>query len=336
MKKILVSLELINKYLAGNCTDEEVAAIYQWYDSFEDEEDPFDTLNAEQQEALQVAILARFKKSLVQAPITANNKVSGSILKMRYLIAGIAAILLAVFGITLWQRQPNLSTGKETLVSNWLIIKNNSATFHHAALSDGSTVWLSPHSELQYPEKFTGKYRQVKMNGSAFFQVTKDHVHPFIINSRGVVTRVWGTSFRVNAYNGQPVEVSVMTGKVSVQLSGKQSSEVMLLPGQKVVVPPSVSQITKEMERSNSEMRIWQNTSMQFKNAPVDSIISAINKRFKVHIHIADQQLGSYLLKADFTEQNLASILEILESSLNVGYRMNGMDIELYRVSQEN
>jgi transmembrane sensor len=336
VKKNLVTAELINKYLAGNCTEEEVSAIYQWYDSFENEEDPFDTLSPEQQQALQTTLLARFKKSLV-TPGAAIPRVSGRVTpKVLYPLTAIAAVLLTFVGIIFWLHQSGLPAKQAVTASNWLTIKNNSATFHKAILSDASIVWLSPHSQLQYPGKFTGKFRQVNMSGSAFFQVTKDHAHPFIINSAGVITRVWGTSFRINAYHSQPVEVSVMTGKVSVELSGKQSSEVMLLPGQKVVVPPSVTLITKEMEKSNSEMRIWQNTSMQFKNAPVDSIISAINKRFDVHIHISDPKLGNYLLKADFTAQNLASILEILESSLNVGYRMNGMDIELYPVSLAN
>ena len=37
-------------------------------------------------------------------------------------------------------------------------------------MADGTKVWLNSCSELQFPIRFTGKFRQVKLTGEAFFE----------------------------------------------------------------------------------------------------------------------------------------------------------------------
>ena len=41
-------------------------------------------------------------------------------------------------------------------------------------LEDGSRVWLNSASELRYPVRFTGKNRQVTLEGEAYFEVARN------------------------------------------------------------------------------------------------------------------------------------------------------------------
>ena len=66
-----------------------------------------------------------------------------------------------------------------------LIINNQTGRYYKKVLADGTIVWLHPKSSLEYPKKFNGKYRKVQMWGDAFFEVSKDIGHPFIIYSGG-------------------------------------------------------------------------------------------------------------------------------------------------------
>ncbi|HWW38703.1 FecR family protein, partial [Pedobacter sp.] len=80
-------------------------------------------------------------------------------------------------------------------------------------------VWLGPRSKFNYPDRFSGVKRTVKLEGEAFFEVKHDATHPFVIQSGAVSTTVLGTSFNVKAYRlNHDVEVTLVTGKVAVAL----------------------------------------------------------------------------------------------------------------------
>ena len=67
-------------------------------------------------------------------------------------------------------------------------------------LSDGTEVLLNSDSRLSYPTVFKGKERVVSLEGEAYFNVTKNTEHPFIVKSGNVQVRVLGTEFNVSAY----------------------------------------------------------------------------------------------------------------------------------------
>lgn len=83
-------------------------------------------------------------------------------------------------------------------------------------LPDSSHVWLRPRSELTCAASF-GAVRRVQLRGEAFFSVTKDPAHPFVVQTREVAVKVLGTSFLVQAYPQLPATtVLVHTGRVQV------------------------------------------------------------------------------------------------------------------------
>lgn len=331
--KYQITPELLHKYLDGECTPEEAFMLYQWYDTFEQQADPFEGMSALEQDALKMLMLHNFKNKVLNADTIDEEQVSKRWpVKLLYTLSGIAAMLLLVWaGLNLTQKPVNNSNGVFTTATEQMEVSNLTSSIYKQVLSDGSIVWLSPKSKLRYPKKFIGAYRQVKMTGEAFFEVTKDHAHPFIIYSGGVVTRVWGTSFRIRALQQAATEVSVVTGKVSVKIPDHDESEVMLLPKQKVIYQQFNNSLKRDVETGRSAMRIWQKAAISFDNVPLSRVLNTLDKQYGMHIHTDDKELGSYLLKADFTGQNLPAILDMLENSLNVSYTMDDTDIILYR-----
>lgn len=57
-------------------------------------------------------------------------------------------------------------------------------------------------SELEFPSRFTGKERRIKLNGEAYFEVVKDKEKPFIVEMGDNEIKVLGTSFNINNYDG--------------------------------------------------------------------------------------------------------------------------------------
>jgi transmembrane sensor len=329
-----ITPQLLHKYVDGQCSADEVLLLQQWYESFELEEDPFDSLTDVEQEALKMLMLENFRASI---KIADNNVVAFEPQKksshhLIYTISGIAALLLIVFGLFLDKR----ATSKEsnaiiTTASEVMVLNNQTNSIYKQTLSDGSVVWLSPKSELQYPKKFVGAFRQIKMKGEAFFEVAKDHAHPFIIDGGGVITKVWGTSFRVKSAQNNQTEVSVVTGKVSVKIPEQDETEVMLYPQQKAIYSFASHSLTRAAENERSAMRMWGKLTVSFDNVPLNKVLSILRNQYGMHIYTEDKELGNYLLKADFTDQNLPSILEMLQNSLNAGYTIDDTQIVLYR-----
>ena len=75
-------------------------------------------------------------------------------------------------------------------------------------LSDGTEVLLNSDSRLSYPTVFKGKERVVSLEGEAYFNVTKNTEHPFIVKSGNVQVRVLGTEFNMCSYTPDNVRVT--------------------------------------------------------------------------------------------------------------------------------
>jgi ferric-dicitrate binding protein FerR (iron transport regulator) len=291
--------ELIHKYLQGQCSQQEEAIINTWYESFDGDTDPLTSLTAEEQQVVKQLMHSRIKARIRAVPVVRKNRV------MVY--AAIAASLLLFIGIRFWMKTPMKST---PLVA----YRNASHGLMKQVLPDSSIVWLHPKARLSYA---VGETRDVHLEGDAFFEIAKDPAHPFIVYSGIIVTRVLGTSFYINGN-----EVSVVSGKVAVHAAAEE--EIILLPKQRVTL--SDKALVKEKGEAPG---IWQQHNVSFDNVPVKQVVDTLNKVFNTHIRLEDKKMGTYLFKADFTGQNLAAILEIMEQSLEVTYEITNNEIIL-------
>ncbi|WP_026707210.1 FecR family protein [Flavobacterium frigidarium] len=141
-----------------------------------------------------------------------------------YAIYAAAASIAVLLGIGFYNSTTTISEEQKLFTTS-----NSSQSIQ---LSDGSIIHLSAHSTLQYPENFTALERNVSLlKGNAFFEVAKDSVHPFIISSGKIKTKVIGTSFHIQLSKNRAI-VMVRTGKVEVS-TNKQS--VQLTPNQEAV-----------------------------------------------------------------------------------------------------
>ena len=73
------------------------------------------------------------------------------------------------------------------------------------------------------------------MNGEAFFEVSHDKDHPFIVSAENVKVKVLGTKFNVKAYKEDDhIEVTLTEGKVGVGLGGHHDM-MYISPGQQAL-----------------------------------------------------------------------------------------------------
>ena len=199
---------LLNKYLNGECSDEEQQIVEQWYDLLE--EIPDSKWNIKE---LEEKLWQKIKGQVFEEE---TEVVSLSFWQNNRFRIGIAASILLMLGAFTWiytQKEVFSATTstQQSIAKGMLEIQNFSNQAKKLTLEDGSQVTLQPKSKLSYPEHFNADKREVYLTGEAFFEVEKNPQKPFFVYSGKVTTKVLGTSFYVKNLDGiKKIEVEVV------------------------------------------------------------------------------------------------------------------------------
>lgn len=332
MKKI--SPDILEKYVAGKCTPEERASVDQWFKQFEDDKEDSRLLNIQERGRLDAKMLREIRNKIKEdTPLRPSEplEVKRQLTKKLYrAVVGIAAALIMGFMVYyLSERQVDF----QQYTTNTTISNTSEGITRHE-LADGTMIWLRPKSHIEFPSEFLKDKRELKLAGEAFFDVAKDSARPFIITTGNVTTKVLGTSFNIKAYDeASSIEVAVLTGKVAVDIveaeAKTSASSVLLTPNQRVTYVKERNTLEKDEANTLPELSIWQATDVVFDNVPVKDVIKILNKKFDVRIQASNKNLLNCLIRADFTNQNLPDILELLSKSVEATYELENDTIYL-------
>jgi transmembrane sensor len=162
-------------------------------------------------------------------------KKNNSISIFRFL-KSIAAILIACIGLTVIYYF-SINKSKKTTASHLGLTKTASRVKSKITLSDGSVVTLNSETTLKYPQVFAGHNREVYLSGEAFFDVTKDPEHPFIVHAGKMNIKVLGTAFNIKSYINDPSsETTLIRGAIEVTMSDRPSDRIILKPSEKLIL----------------------------------------------------------------------------------------------------
>ena len=260
-----------------------------------------------------------------------------------------AAVFVIMLGISLWyifsQHYPSHDIYKDLISHNeegLIEHSNNSNKALLIILSDGSSVLLQPQSKLSYPKVFGGNDRKVFLTGEAFFEVRKDSSKTFYVYANEVVTKVYGTSFRVVAYQDQPsVEVLVRTGKVSVSSTDSKAkglkNEILLLPNQaakfskKELVLEKISDITKSSDIVSNLSSI-EKLSFEFKDVAVEHIFRTIEQAYLVDVEFPEEEMKNCYLTTSLNDLTMSEKFKIICESVgdNTTFVINGNSVKIF------
>jgi len=198
-------------------------------------------------------------------------------------------------------------------------------------LPDGSKVVLNHFSSLTYPKEFSNKDRIVSLNGEAYFEVSKDKKHPFIVSADAIDVKVLGTHFNVEAYkSNNEIKTTLFEGSVSIK-SKDNSSSIILSPNESAIYNKLKKKIIHETSQKVSDEIAWQKGLFIFNNLPLKEITRKLSNSFGVTIQIPDQSLQNYRLTARFNNgENLEQILKLLQTAGEFNY---SQDDKLIRIT---
>lgn len=188
-------------------------------------------------------------------------------------------------------------------------------------LADGTKVWLSPNSKLNYPDQFNGSKRIVSLDGEAFFEVSHDAAHPFIIQTGKVSTKVLGTSFNVSAYKDQPaIDVTLVTGKVAVSLkTGSGVTGETIVKNQRITVDKAAAKIVRTDFPGASDFLNRRLGLFEYKGSLFSEVIADLEVQQHLRIRLNPALLkGKFYGRLDMNEsieQCLDKLCIVMETS---------------------
>lgn len=225
----------------------------------------------------------------------------------------------AADGQLVYEIKENPSASREKAGLQYNTLATNNGEQYRVRLPDGTMVWLNAASSIRYPASFASlKERKVELTGEAYFEVTKDRSHPFIVEGRGQQVKVLGTHFNVNNYQDESsTKTTLLEGSVEI------NNHTLIEPGEQAT--GNAGQL--KVSRVDTEAAVdWKNGDFIFnKGDDFKSAMRKIARWYDVEIVYDDAAYTGMELRGWLSRTNkLSVVLQTIESTGKVHFKIEG------------
>jgi len=184
-------------------------------------------------------------------------------------------------------------------------------------LPDGSTVKLNSGSVIKFPDKFPGENREVKLEGEAFFSVTKNG-KSFVITTNNARVTVLGTEFNVWTRD-EKTKVIVKEGRVNVEQIKVKNENVILSKDQESVITKNSK--PSPPENVNADYLLgWLNNKLVFNRTSLNEIAGELERCYNVKIKLENDDLNNLTLTGSFDNQKVDDVINMICLALNLEF----------------
>ena len=277
--------KLIEKYLAGKCSDVEAKQILEWLESSEEN----------RKEWLKFRIIPIKNNYLHLSDPThiaqsynelckdynkrkrLEQKISRKI-TLQFMRYAVSILVIIGLSVVFYIYVNNLIQPKMICV-----VADGNEHVRELILNDSTRVWLSSGSRIVYPERFEKNKRMVSLEGRAYFEVTEDSNRPFYINTETYMVKVLGTAFEINAFKfRRNSDVTLVNGKVEI-LDNNRTSMCTLQPGQQFKIDKMNNSFS--LQSVDAGMLVsWHSGSFEFDGLTFAEITRILEHHYNVRI----------------------------------------------------
>ena len=204
---------------------------------------------------------------------------------------------------------------------------------YELVLPDGTKAWLNAASRIAYPTRFTGKKREVFINGEVYFEVAHDATHPFLVSlpaktkdqgegGHWMQIEVLGTHLNVNAYGVNinadpnlpdlaPTRTTLLEGLIKIT-EGQESK--LVTPGEQAVAGISKQGIEILRNVDLDKVMAWRNGKMYFTDVSVRQLMTEISRWYDVDIEYSGSVPNNQFYGSISRDVPLSAVLNALRA----------------------
>lgn len=216
----------------------------------------------------------------------------------------------------------------EKSIFNTLVVPYGKRT--DVQLSDGTVVWLNSGSKLVYPAVFSGKSREVYLEGEAIFEVTHDPKKPFRVISHTQEIEVLGTVFNVSHYNDDELMNTVLkSGSVQVSYKDDDRRKVKLNPGTMASFNPKTLNVQTKQVNVEDHFS-WREGFLKLKNDNLKFIMTKLSRYYNIEILIASEELGGQTFSGNLDiKEDVNKVIHLIRETTDFKIETNENQIIL-------
>ncbi len=182
-------------------------------------------------------------------------------------------------------------------------------------LSDGTQVELNLGTELVY-SNYKDQRRVTLKKGEAFFKVSHNSAHPFIVRAGAGQVRVTGTQFNVWKYEDQ-VRVMLLEGSVQIS-SDTVHGSVPLTPGMSATYHQGDATPRVQAIKPDDNALAWRQGKLILDNLALADALPLINRYLSKPVMLADASTGAIRIGGVYNITEVNNLIPSLPKVLPV------------------
>jgi transmembrane sensor len=193
-------------------------------------------------------------------------------------------------------------------------------------LADGTRVRLAPASHIRVSADYGEEERAVYLDGQGYFEVKHDVDRPFTVHAGTAIARDLGTEFAVRNYaEDRAVQVVVRRGAVAMSGVGRLAAgDVGRLEDN------GSSSLTRGV--AVDSLLTWLDGRLVFHDAPLTIVLAELRRWHDVDVHLADPALGTLPFTGVLTDGSFRSSITLVAATLGLLVRQTKDRVTLDRV----
>ncbi len=226
-------------------------------------------------------------------------------------------------------------------------------------MPDGSKIWLNAGTTLTYKNTFGIDNREVYLTGEAFFEIEKNPLIPFLVQTSDIIITALGTKFNIKAYDEEKT-IETMLVEGSVKLEGnnfKLAEEIILKEKEKAIFIKKEQKINltehSRQQKDNieeikpkSELKIitsvepepiisWKDERWIINNEKLISLSKKLERRYAVNFIFDNDLLKEYAFGGTLEDETLEQVLDAICSSAPIKYIIEGKTVYIMADKQK-
>ncbi|EPR67660.1 FecR family protein [Cyclobacterium qasimii] len=311
-----------NKWLVGN--PEKLEVLNEARAVLLELDLPGNDWNAEKERVLHQKIQLRINKKTIPLHPKQNNIKYYAIYRYGAKAAVIAFLLIvSVVGFLQLKNSTEKEIDNSAMLQEgdkWITKSNPKGQKSKIHLPDGSTVILNAESDIRFSIDFGKSDRDVFLKGESFFEVAKDSLLPFRVFSGDLVTTALGTSFNINSFDKNKVNVQLATGQVKVFKEKLESESLVLQPGEEVIMEGHGPMIKRNFDRQIAFL--WKDGILKFTDVSFSEFKVTLERWYGVEIEFKGTPSSTILISGEYKDKYLSSVLESLGYAYGFEYEI--------------
>jgi transmembrane sensor len=163
-------------------------------------------------------------------------------------------------------------------------------------LSDGTKVWINAGSRLIFPPSFSGKTREVFVEGEAYFEVVRDLSRPFFVTTERFRVSVLGTKFSIQANSEEKLYTTLLLeGSVSLTAEPYDKTKAIALemePGYIATLSENAEAFKVTSIQYPENYIAWKNSYLIFRDESISELLQRVSRYYNLDIEIINSSIS--------------------------------------------